>query len=904
MSDWRPRDIDHLLRRERLLGRMPDQSGHVVWLQAPYGYGKSVLAAHWASRLEAARWRVLWVSAAAEEPRSALARALALPEGARWSLVREAVEERPSAIIIEDLERDAALSPLLRQPPGLVLLASREPLPLPELARLASVGKLLHLEAATLAFTRDEALQLFADAARAEQAWRKSGGWPLLLHLAALTGEVTDKFGPGLLAGMRESLSAAAWGEALLLATIDRLPPEAATEATRALAASGFAQQVDGGVRIHPLLAEMLRLALREEVAEVVRREAPRLPPALRASAFEASGLLVDLAEVLDSDDELGRHDPQAVLRWDTLAPGPRGSCRGNQVGQALCLQGRLDEGIRCLEQAVRDAGGNAEQRLLAAKELVWNLALRDPARARALIDEIAPELDAAPAELAGRFLSDASRVAYLQRDYAAAEAMTRQALAKFPADSPRRLAAQINLGTLRFERAGELDLRIESAREALALAEAWTPEHVSGLHLDLGRLYALLGQRDRMLHHLAQAADGSRSRPWVNLHAEVLLKVAQGEFDAAAAPLARLRAWDNAEAIDGALGGWAWTLIDRGRARDALTLLQGAEGFLACTARALARAACDERVSLDELPPVPEAGERETLLYLAAARWRIGRDVRELDRLLALTSAGARVLPGLVPLSELPRERPQLARAYPLQEVLASGWKEVIAERSAELPPLRITLFGAFRIERDGELLELAPRLRTIVTLLVLGYSRDEVAAALWPELGAQAARNNLHVNLNKLRRTLEPWGVPTYIDEQGLMRASSDLVELRAALRAEDAGAVWLLYRGDLAPGVDLEDVNAEREQIRRQVTQMLLRAAHGAGAQQAEAMLARVLELDPLDEAALQQMLRLLVASGRRARAVEAYERFRQMLGEQIGARPLPATRAALDAQTGDS
>jgi DNA-binding SARP family transcriptional activator len=483
---------------------------------------------------------------------------------------------------------------------------------------------------------------------------------------------------------------------------------------------------------------------------------------------------------------------------------------------------------------------------------------------------------------------------------------MTRQALAKFPADSPRRLAAQINLGTLRFDRAGELDLRIESAREALALAQALTPEHVSGIHLDLGRLYALLGQRDRMLHHLAQAADASRSRPWVNLHAEVLLKVEQGEFDAAAAPLARLRAWDNAEAIDGALSGWAWALIDRGLASDALALLQGAEGFLARTARALARASCHERVSVDELPPVAEAVEREPLLYLAAARWRIGRDLRDLDRLLVLTSAGARVLPGLVPLSELPREQPQLARAYPLKEVLASGWKEVIAARSAELPPLRITLFGAFRIERGGELLELAPRLQTIVTLLGLGHSRDEVAAALWPELGAQAARNNLHVNLNKLRRTLEPWGVPTYLGEQGLLRTGSDLAELRAALRAEDAGAVLLLYRGDLAPGVDLEDVNAEREQVRRQVTQLLLRAARAADAPQAEALLARVLELDPLDEAALQQMLRLWVASGRRARAVQAYERFRQMLGEQIGARPLPATRAALDSldeQTGD-
>lgn len=903
MSDLRPRDLDRLLRRERLLARMPDQGGHVVWLQAPYGYGKSVLSAQWASRLEAAQWRVFWLSTADGEPRSSLARMLSLPDSAPWDLVRDALGERPSATIIEDLEGDAALSPLLRHPPGLLLLASRDPLALPELPRLASAGRLLHLDAAALAFTQDEALGLFADRARAEQAWHKTGGWPLLLHLAALTGEVAAEFGPGLLAGIRESVDWAVWNEALLLATLDCLPLEASNEATRRLAASGFARRVDGGIRMHPLLAEMLRSAHREEIANVVRRAAARLPAALRGNTFEANGLHAELARLLDSEDELARLDPHAVLRWDALAAGPRGSRRSNQVGQALCLQGRIDDGIRCLEQAVQDAGNDVELRLLAAKELVWNLALRDPARARSLVDEITPELETAPAELAGRFLSDASRIAFIQGDYDTSEAMTRQALARFPADSPRRLAAQINLGTLRFNRAGELDFRIESAREALALAQAWTPEHVPGIHVDLGRLYALLGQRVRMLEHLSQAALGSRSRPWVNLYAEVLFKVANADFAAAAAPLERLRAWGNAEAIDSALGFWAWALIGRGRANDALALLQGADGFLARTSHALALAATGVQVSLDELPPAQQAPEREPLLYLAAARWRISRDPCELDHLLGLTTAGARILPGLVALSELPRERPQLALAYALEDVLASGWKEAIALRRDELPPLRITLFGALRVERGGELLELAPRLQAIVTLLALGHSREEVAAALWPELGTQAARNNLHVNLNKLRRTLEPWGVAAYLGEQGLLRTQTDLAELQAALRANDASAVLRLYRGDLAPGVSLPVVDAEREPIRHQVIRVLLHAARGASPQQAEAILARVLELDPLDEAALQQMLRLLVASGRRARAVQAFEQFRQMLGEQVGARPLPATRAALDATPGD-
>ena len=903
MPDLRPRDIDRLLRRERLLARMPDQPGHVVWLQAPYGHGKSVLAAQWASQLEAAQWRVLWLSAEGEDSRRSLARLLSLPDGAPWSAVRDALGECPTATIIEDLEGEEALSSLLKHPPGLLLLASHRPLPLPELPRLAAAGRLLHLDAAALAFTQDEALQLFADRAGAVQAWHKTGGWPLLLHLVALTGDVAHEFGPALLAGMRASLGPAAWNEALLLATLEKLPLEASNEATLALATSGFARRVDGGVLIHPLLTEMMRSAHAEEIRNVVRRAAQRLPPALRGAAFETACLHAELAQLLDSEDELARLAPQSVLRWDVLAPGPRGSRRSTQVGQALCLQGRIDEGLRSLQQAMHDAGSNIEQRLFAAKELVWNLAQRNPARAMALFDEIRPELEHAPAELAGRFLSDASRIAYLQGDFEGAEAMTHQALARFPADSPRRLAALINLGTLRFNRAGELDFRIESARQALVLAQSLTPEHVPGIHIDLGRLYALLGQRDRVLEHLSQATLGSRSRPWVNLYAEVLLAVAQGAFDAAAAPFGRLRAWGSAEEIDGALGFWAWALIGRGNAHEALALLHGADGFLARTCHALARAATGLVVSLDELPPVKAAPEREPLLYFAAARWRIGRELRDLDHLLGLTTAGARILPGLVALADLPRERPQLALAYPLEDVLASGWKEAIAARSAEMPPLHITLLGALRVKRGSELLELAPRLQAIVALLVLGHSRDEVAAALWPELGAHAARNNLHVNLNKLRRTLEPWGVATYLGGQGLLHVQTDLAELQAALRASDAAAVLRLYRGDLAPGVDLPLVDVERQRLRRQVTQLLSNAAHRAGAQQAEALFARVLELDPLDEAALQQMLRLLVASGRRARAVQAFEQFRQLLGEEVGARPLPATRAALDATPND-
>jgi len=226
---------------------------------------------------------------------------------------------------------------------------------------------------------------------------------------------------------------------------------------------------------------------------------------------------------------------------------------------------------------------------------------------------------------------------------------------------------------------------------------------------------------------------------------------------------------------------------------------------------------------------------------------------------------------------------------------------RAAIALRLGEIAPLQLTLLGGVRAARDGAPIELAPRLQAIVVLLALGQGRERIADLLWPELAPGAARNNLHVNLNKLRRAVEPWGVATHVGEAALLHATSDVEAVEQALREGDAGRVAALFAGELAPGLDLEPVREARERLHRAVVACLANAAAALPPAEAEPLLARVLELEPLHEPAMERLLRLLAGSGRRARAIELYEGFRERLGNEVGARPLPATRAAVDAES---
>jgi DNA-binding SARP family transcriptional activator len=177
---------------------------------------------------------------------------------------------------------------------------------------------------------------------------------------------------------------------------------------------------------------------------------------------------------------------------------------------------------------------------------------------------------------------------------------------------------------------------------------------------------------------------------------------------------------------------------------------------------------------------------------------------------------------------------------------------------------------------------------------LLLLNLSRNAIGAAMWPDASSERVSNSLSVQHNALRKVLEPWGVPTYLKVGRLVCTEADVWSLEEALQREDAARVEALYRQPLAPEFDLEPVRDARERLHEQVVRLLTQSARGAPEETAERYLQRVMALDPLNEAALHELLSRLVARGRRVEAATRFRQFEARLHDELGLAPLESTR----------
>ena len=194
--------------------------------------------------------------------------------------------------------------------------------------------------------------------------------------------------------------------------------------------------------------------------------------------------------------------------------------------------------------------------------------------------------------------------------------------------------------------------------------------------------------------------------------------------------------------------------------------------------------------------------------------------------------------------------------------------------------------------------------------------HRRESLAALLWPDMVEAAARGNLRHALANLRRAIHDYDADPpflHITRQTIQfnRGSRYWLDTAVFLHTanqpptnpqrEEAAA---LYRGDFLAGFSVSGCTAfeewaavRREQYHRRMRDILrdLAEAYARRGQYEQAIpfAQRQVDLELWDEAAHQQLIRLLALAGRRGAALAQYETCRRVLETELGAAPTAVT-----------
>jgi DNA-binding SARP family transcriptional activator len=227
----------------------------------------------------------------------------------------------------------------------------------------------------------------------------------------------------------------------------------------------------------------------------------------------------------------------------------------------------------------------------------------------------------------------------------------------------------------------------------------------------------------------------------------------------------------------------------------------------------------------------------------------------------------------------------------------------------------LEVSLIGPPRVARDGQPVTFDTRkamaLLAHLALAERPRSREALCELLWPGHDAEHARGALRRTLSALRKSIGEEWIETRGDSVALRRgAGLELdVERFRELAADDASldrlseAVSLLSGGflegfALRDSPDFDDWQvAQAGVLERELASALQRLVERLVARgeytQAIPYARRWLELDPLNESAHRQLIRIYAWSGDRAAALEQYRRCVRALSQELGVGPLEET-----------
>jgi DNA-binding SARP family transcriptional activator len=224
----------------------------------------------------------------------------------------------------------------------------------------------------------------------------------------------------------------------------------------------------------------------------------------------------------------------------------------------------------------------------------------------------------------------------------------------------------------------------------------------------------------------------------------------------------------------------------------------------------------------------------------------------------------------------------------------------------------LELRLLGGFEARREDRILPIALSSAELLSLLILcgrrGH-RPTVAGTLWPDKTEARA----HANRRGAVWRLADHGAGFVFAVGGWLHLTEDVVadveivecQSRQLINGIADSAPNLAIddlEQDLLPTWDQSWVLLERErfrQLRLYVLEALANHLVSLG-RIAEAVLAAVaaVQADPLRESAHRALISAHLADGNRGEAARQYQRFRELLGKEMGIQPTPHLAQFLD------
>lgn len=240
----------------------------------------------------------------------------------------------------------------------------------------------------------------------------------------------------------------------------------------------------------------------------------------------------------------------------------------------------------------------------------------------------------------------------------------------------------------------------------------------------------------------------------------------------------------------------------------------------------------------------------------------------------------------------------------------------------------LQVGLFGGVRATHNNWMTEiqLTRENQGLLAYLLLQrhkvHPREILADMFWGEHNQQKARGSLNTALWKLKKALEPEGIPTgtylknshagevgfnkdspyWLDveifERGINKILSFPFQAVEETDLNELNKVLELYKGDLLEGLYTDWALRERERLRdlyvKCLVYLLQFHSFHHSYERAIAYGLQILDLDPLREEIHREVIRLYWANRQRALAVRQFEICRSTLNRELSIEPMIETR----------